>query len=172
MLLSGLEAGYSIENAFTDACDELRQLYQQETDIEKEFRIICKGIKLNQSVESLLMDFGDRSGLEDVKNFAEVFVIAKRRGGDLITILKSSINTIQEKLDVKHEIDTLISGKRLEQNIMALVPMAILIYVNLTSPEFLQSLYKNIVGIIVMSGCLIIYGFSVFIGKKIVEVEI
>lgn len=172
LLLSGLEAGYSIENAFADASAELRRMYQRETDIEKEFRLICKGVKLNEPIEALLLDFADRSGLEDIKNFAEVFAIAKRRGGDLITILKSSINTIQEKIEVKQEIDTLISGKKFEQKIMSVVPMGILIYVHLTSPEFLESIYKNIAGIFIMSCCLAVYALSVYIGEKIIEVEV
>lgn len=172
LLLSGLEAGYSIENAFEDASNELRQMYQKETDIEREFRIICRGVKFNEPIDVMLFDFADRSGLEDIKNFAEVFVIARKRGGDLITILKSSINTIQEKLAVKEEIDTLLSGKRLEHNIMSVVPIGILFYINITSPEFLNPLYCNIVGVLVMSVCLSVYIVSIFIGKKIIEVEI
>lgn len=172
LLLSGIEAGYSIENAFADACEELRQMYQKETDIEREFRLISRGVKLNEPIENLLLDFAERSGVEDVKSFADVFVIAKRRGGDMIMILKSSINTIQEKLEVKQEIDTILSGKRLEQNIMSVVPIGILVYVNFTSPEFLESLYGNFAGVIVMSVCLVLYGIAYFVGKKIVEVEI
>ncbi len=172
VLVSGLEAGYSVENVFADACEELRQMYQKETDIEREFRLISNGVTLNEPIETMVLDFANRSGLEDVRNFAQVFIIAKRRGGDLIMILKSSINTIQEKLEVKQEIDTLISGKKLEQNIMSIVPLAILLYVNLTSPEFVDGLYRNIVGVTVMSACLLVYIFSVLIGRKIVEVEV
>jgi len=172
MLLSGLEAGYSMENAFEDACRELRQMYQKQTDIEVEFKYICRGIKLNERLEVLLLDFANRSTLEDVRNFAEVFMISKRRGGDMITIIKSSIHTIQEKLEVKQDIDTLLSGKKLEQNIMNVVPLGILFYVNLTSPEFLSSLYGNLIGCMIMSCCLIVYVGAYVLGKRLIEVEI
>lgn len=172
MVLSGLEAGYSIENAFADACRQLRQMYKKETDIEVEFKYICTGIKLNEQLEVLLMDFANRSGLEDVRNFAEVFMISKHRGGDMITIIRTSIRTIQEKIEVKQEIDTLLAGKKLEQNIMNIVPIGILIYVNLTSPGFLSSLYGNIVGIFVMSCCLVVYVGAYVLGRHLIEVEV
>lgn len=172
IVLSGLEAGYSIENAFEDACRELHQVYRKQTDIEVEFRHICKGIKLNEQLEVLLMDFAGRSGLEDVRNFADVFMISKHRGGDMITIIRSSIHIIQEKIDVNQEIDTMLAGKRLEQNIMNIVPLGILFYVNLTSPDFLSSLYGNLIGAFIMSGCLIVYAGAYMLGKRIIEVEI
>lgn len=172
LLLSSLEAGYSVENAFEDVCGQLRQMYRKPTDIEREFQIICKGLRLNEPIEAVLNDFANRSHLEDIKNFAEVFMIAKKRGGNMIMILKSSINTIREKLEVEQEIQTLLSGKRLEHNIMSVVPVGIILYVNFTSPEFMEAMYHNLAGIIVMSGCLLVYIFSVLLGRRIVEVEI
>lgn len=172
LLLSGLEAGYSIENSFKDACRELRQMYQRETDIEREYRYICASLELNEQLDNLLIDFGKRSGLEDVRSFAEVFIISKHRGGDITAIVKASIYTIQEKIEVNQEIDTLLSGKKLEQNIMNLVPLGILLYVNLTSPEFISSMYKNIVGAVIMSVCLIVYVGAYMVGKHLIEVEI
>lgn len=171
-LLAGLEAGYSVENAFGDASRELGKTYREETDLEREFRFICQGIRLNESLESMLFDLAMRSGLEDVRSFAEVFEIARKKGGDLIAILKASIGTLQEKMEVRREIDALLAGKKLEQGIMSLVPPGILLYVNLTSPEFLSGLYGNAVGVLVMSGCLVTYGLSIVWGKRIVEVEV
>lgn len=172
VLLSGLEAGYSIENAFKDACAELNQMYQKETDIEIEFKCICAGLELNEQLETLLFDFAKRSGVEDIRSFAEIFAISKHRGGDIITIVKSSIATIQEKLEVKQEIDTLLAGKRLEQNIMNIVPIGILFYVKITSPDFLNGLYGNFIGIMVMSICLLVYLGAFVLGKHLIEVEI
>lgn len=172
MLLSGLEAGYSMENSFKDASRELRIMYQKQTDIEVEFNYICTGIRLNEQLEVLLWDFAKRSDLEDIRNFAEVFTISKHKGGDLISIIKSSIRTIQEKIEVRQDIDTLLAGKKLEQNIMNFVPLGILFYVNLTSPDFLSIMYGNLSGIVIMSCCLVTYAGAYFLGKRLLEVEI
>ena len=172
VLLSGLEAGYSIENAFEDACGELRQMYEKETDIEKEFQNICCGVRLNEPIEEMIMNFASRSHIDDIKSFAQVFMIAKKRGGDMPAVLKSSIGTIHEKLEVRQEIDTILSGKKLEHSIMSVVPAAILFYVNLTSPEFTEVLYSCIAGRIVMTICLIVYIISIIVGRKIVDIEI
>lgn len=172
ILLSGLEAGYSIENAFVESCQELQQMYLEKDDIVREFRSIISGIRMNETLEALLFDFAERSGLEDVKSFAEVFSIAKRKGGDLVAIIRSCVQTIQEKAEVEAEIETMIAGKKLEQNIMNIVPIGIMLYVNLTSADFLSVLYGNLAGIVMMSGCLCLYGAAFYIGNRIVEVEI
>lgn len=120
----------------------------------------------------MIMNFASRSHIDDIKSFAQVFMIAKKRGGDMLAVLKSSIGTIQEKLEVRQEIDTILSGKKLEHSIMSVVPAAILFYVNLTSPEFTEVLYSCIAGRIVMTICLIVYIISIIVGRKIVDIEI
>lgn len=44
------------------------------------------------------------------------------------------------------EIETCLSGKVMEQNIMSLVPVLILAYVKISSPEFLDGMYGNLTG--------------------------
>lgn len=172
MLLAELEAGYSIENAFVEALKELQKLYAKQDDIVREFRTIVNGIDMNNRLELLLQDFAFRSNLEDIKNFAEVFSIAKKSGGDMVNIIRTSIRTIQDKIEVEQEIEIMIAGKKLEQKIMNIVPIGILIYVNLTSAEFLSVLYHSFMGTVVMSGCLCLYLAAFYIGSRIVEVEI
>ena len=46
----------------------------------------------------MIMNFASRSHIDDIKSFAQVFMIAKKRGGDMPAVLKSSIGTIHEKL--------------------------------------------------------------------------
>ena len=77
-----------------------------------------------------------------------------------------------EKSRVRKEIDVAISGKRFEQMIMSIVPGGIIFYMQITSDGFLDVLYHNIFGALVMSGCLIIYIFSFWMGRKIIRISI
>ncbi len=171
-LQAALDTGYSVENAFSESCKDLAMLYPDGSYITTEFRRIVHGIRMNKTVEEMLMDFARRSGLEEVNNFAEVFTIAKKSGGDLIMIIRSTAQTIGDKIDVENEIETMMTGKILEQKVMNVIPFGILAYVRLTSGDFLDIMYKNPLGIGIMSICLAVYLAAVKLADRIVDVEV
>lgn len=171
-LSSALDTGYSVENAFVEACKDLRLIYPDGSYITIEFKRIVQGIQMNKTPEQMLSDFGERSGIEEIRNFAEIFTIAKKSGGDLLLIIRSTVQTIREKIEVQSEIETMMSGKRLEQKVMNIIPFGILGYVRMTSGELLDALYGNLFGISVMSVCLLIYLIAVKLAEKIVCVEV
>ncbi|MFA9376872.1 MAG: type II secretion system F family protein [Lachnotalea sp.] len=171
-LSSALSAGYSIENAFAEAYDDLLLVYSKEALIIKELYYIVRKLEMNETIETLLEDLSRRSGDEDIKSFTEVFTIAKRSGGDFISIIDMTTNSISGKIDVKREIKVILSDKKLEQRIMNMIPIMIILYVGSTSQGFFDSLYNNLFGIIIMTICLGIYGLAYLLGRKIVEVEV
>lgn len=69
ILSSSLGAGYSVENAFAGSLRELEELYGREGMITKEFSYIAHQLRMNRTVETLLAEFADRSGLEETKIF-------------------------------------------------------------------------------------------------------
>lgn len=172
MVSASLLAGYSVENAFREAEKELEKIYTAETFIVQEFRGITIQMEVNQNIESLLSDLGRRSGIEDIQSFAEVFLTAKRTGGDLLAVIRNTVSCIRQKQETMQEIETCLVGKVTEQNIMSLVPILILAYVKLTSPEFLEGMYGNLAGTAVMTGCFLVYIAAYIWGKRIVEIEV
>jgi len=169
---ASLQAGYSIENGFEQALGELTKLYDKKQPIINEFQKIIMQLKLNVTIEELLGDLAKRSGVEDIESFAEMFAIAKRTGGDFIKIIQKTSSNLSEKIETQEEVVLAIAGKQMEQKIMSMVPFGIIIYVRLTSSEFLSVLYGNVLGVTVMTVCLFVYGFSYWCGKKIVDIEI
>ena len=114
----------------------------------------------------------DDCGIEDMENFAAVFYTAKRTGGDMSGIIQTSARMLGDKIDVKKEIETTLAAKKAEQMVMSLMPAGIILYLKLTSPGFLGVLYGNPFGIAAMTLCLGIYGFSYWLGRKIVDIEV
>lgn len=171
-LVSALSAGYSVENAFIQAIKDLRLLYDSKAMILIEFEYIVYEIQMNVSVEQALHSFATRSKVEDILSLSEVFQTAKRTGGNLIKILRSTNQIIADKIEVSREIVTIMSAKRFEANIMSLIPVGIILYMWLSSPGFLDPLYHNAIGIVIMTIALIIYGVSYYLMSKIVTIEI
>lgn len=167
-----LSAGYSVENSVEEALSELKKVYEKDDDIVCEFQHLVFQLKVNRNLEDLLMDLAKRSKIEDIQNFAQVFFAAKRTGGDLIEIIHNTVLCITQKEETRVEIETSLSAKQLEQKIMSGVPCMILIYVGVASPEFLDAMYHNPMGVCVMSGCLLVYLGSFLWAKKIVDIEV
>ena len=153
---SALNAGYSVKNSFKEAKMDLLLLYGNNSVMVKELDIINSKLMLNQPLENVLMEFARRCEVEDINNFAEVFQTAKRTGGNLIDIARSSADKISNKIETSREIRTMVSGKRMEGRIMALMPLAIIIYFWISSPGFLDCLYAP-AGRPIMTVLLIIY---------------
>ena len=165
------KAGYSIENAFHQAYEDMELLYGKESMICKELYIIVAGLKNNVPIESLLYDFGKRSGVEDIIEFSQVFAVAKRSGGNLTEIIERSASVIEDKIETEKEIEVVISARQMEQRIMNVVPFGILLYISAASKGFFDVLYKNAAGVVIMSVCMVIYVGAVFLSGKITDIE-
>lgn len=167
-----LNVGYSIENAFREAVRELTPLYGEDSKIVTEFKFMIRRVEHNSNIEDVLLEFAERSKVEDITYFAEVFQYAKRSGGDLIAIIKNTASTISDKIEVEKEIQTVISGKRLEQKVMCAMPYGIIMYLRLASPQFIVPLYGNLMGIFIMTICLIVYLVANYMAKRIVNINV
>ncbi|MDF2886411.1 MAG: Type secretion system domain protein [Lacrimispora sp.] len=172
LLSSFLSAGYSVENAVISASRELSVLYGIDGLITKEFRQIESQIRMNRSVEQAFLEFALRSGLDDVKNFTEVFSTAKRSGGELVSIISHTADVIRDKVQVRQEILTMTASKQFELKIMNLIPFFIVIYIDFTSPGFFQIMYTTGAGRILMTICMGIYMIAYCTAKRIMEIEI
>lgn len=172
VVTASLYTGYSIENAFIEAEKELTHLLGIQEAMCLELQNINQQIKLNIPVEKLLQDLADRSGVEEILNFGHVFRYARRNGSDFPRILKDTTDRITEKTELEQEIGTLVAAKQLEQKIMNVIPMGILFFVDITSPGFLEIMYKGVFGRIIMSIFLLLYAGAYLLSEKIVNIEI
>ena len=170
-LIAALQTGRSIENSFLEALKDTARYLEKDTVFVAEMRKICAGVSVGEPIEKLMMDFARRSHLEELEYFAEVFLIGKRSGGNLISIMKNTIYMLQERMDAEEEIATVISEKRMEFYLMCIIPLAMIIYLRIGAGNFINCLYKNVIGIFVMTLCLIIYGGCYLYGKRILEID-
>ncbi|HCA70321.1 MAG TPA: type II secretion system protein F, partial [Lachnospiraceae bacterium] len=81
-------------------------------------------------------------------------------------------NAISDKVEVKREIITMVTAKKYEADIMKIIPLGIIFYLQFFSPGFLDPLYHNILGKMVMSILLIAYLCAYYLADKIVAIEV
>ncbi len=172
LMLTALQAGYSPENALHEASRELRKIYEPDAIIVREFCRMDAQIRVSRSMEELLVEFGKRTDIPDIMSFAEVFLTAKRTGGDLIAIVRNTISCTRQKQETMQEIETCLSGKIMEQNVMSAIPIFILAYVRVSSPGFLDVMYETVTGVATMCACFVVYVLAYLWGQHIVRIEV
>lgn len=171
-LAACLNAGYSVENAFAEALKETDRLYGNESMISEEIRLLLHKIRLNRTVGEALLNFAERSGIREVRSFAEVFLAARESGGELMKIIAQTAEIISEKIKIQEDILTATASRRLEQKIMSAIPVLMVIYLELTSPGYFDILYTTGIGRILMTVCLLVYLASLQMAKKFLEIPV
>lgn len=169
---AGVAAGYSLENSFVEAYNDIVRFYGKESMMAGEIIRIRKGLSLNVTLEELMADLAKRSGLEDIRVFSEVFGIAKRNGGNVNDVLQNTAHVMKDKMSLENEIDVLIAEKKMEFGIMEVIPFLILMYIGTTSKGYFDILYGNVKGVVFMTICLAVYLGAVVIGSRIVNINV
>lgn len=169
-LIVTLQTGRSLENAFIEATKDLIRYTEKDTSLVKELKQICAKINLGEPMEKLLAEFSKRSHLEELEYFTEVFSIGKRSGGNIVAIMKNTIRMLQERMEAEEEIITTITEKKLEFQVMTVIPLAIILYLRIGAGNLMNRLYGNVMGVCVMTVCLVIYGGCYLYGKRLLEI--
>lgn len=164
---ANLRAGYSVENAFEESMQDIQGLYGDNGLMRRELLRMKKGIAHNIPLEDLLLELGVRSGCSNIREFAEVFAIARSSGGRLPEIIQSTADLIGEKIALQQEVQVVLSGKLFEQKIMNLIPFLLVGYIEISNRGFFDVLYHNLTGICIMSGCMLLYLAAFGLAKHI-----
>ncbi len=171
-MVVALKAGYSVENAFLESYKDMDYRFGKDNVMTKELLTIQHQLKNSVPIEQLVDGLAEKTDVSDICDFARIFRVAKRSGGDMGRIMERSIAIITRRMEVKEEIRILVAAKKYEQQIMDLVPMGIIFYIRLTNPGYFDGLYHNVAGVLIMSVALAVYLFAYLLSEKILEVAI
>lgn len=167
-----VNGGISAENAFRDSLSDMERMYGRDAMIVRELKLMMIRQAHSETLEKCLTDLGIRSGIPDIYEFAQIFTIARQNSGRMRTVIGDTVRTMQEKSDTEAEIEVLVSGKKLEQKIMCVIPLVIIAYLRLETAEFLSVLYHNPFGMLIMSICLAVYAGAYILGERIVDISV
>ena len=169
VMSDSLKTGYSVSNALKESYKDMVSMYGRYSYICEELRIMISKIKLNVREEDIFKDFAKRTGLREAILFSRIFSVAKKTGGNMTEVIGSVTDSIVLKENVREEIEVSTTEKKTEQKIMTLIPMALILYVKMMSPDFLNIMYETNAGRIVMTICLVLYILAFLWVQKIVE---
>ncbi|MBD5547667.1 MAG: hypothetical protein HDQ97_09745 [Lachnospiraceae bacterium] len=174
MLLTatGQKAGYSAENAFLSSYQDMKGLFGEDSSVCRMLRILKAGRENNSSFTGLWKQIGSQLDITEITEFAQVYEISQRSSGNMASVMEKTADIIIHKIEAEKEIAVLLSGRRLEQKIMNVMPFAIMLYISITSPGYFYNLYHSMAGLFVMSLCLLTYISAYVLSVHIISIEI
>jgi tight adherence protein B len=162
-----------MKDAISESVPSLLNIYGKRSilaaDLSKAYERMETG---GENDVSVLRDLADASGLEDVKDFVTIYSICKTTGASLITALGKAAGVIMEKMSIDREIEELIKRKESEGMVIFVMPEIIILFLNITAPDYIAPPYETVAGRIIMTAvCASSIGIYAMI-RRIVSVEI
>lgn len=167
-----LSAGKALEQAFLDGADALSAQYGTiRCEWTLELRGMAERLQLREPVEQVLGDLAARTGLEEIRSFAEVVAISRHAGGNLAEVVRRSVRVLREKIEVQQEMETAWAAKKLEQRILCVSPVFLVLLVRAGSGDFMGPMYATVSGRFIMTLALVLIAAGYVIGERIMRAE-
>lgn len=166
IISNALKAGYSFMQAMSLVAKEM------DGPFAKEFTQMLKEMAFGLTMEESFNNISHRVKSEDLNLVINAILIQKDVGGNLSEILDKIVDTIRERQKLKGEVRTLTAQGRLSGIIIALLPIALALFLFTFNKEYLMTLINNPVGI-----GMIVYGaisqcIGYFFITRITDIEL
>ena len=163
-----MRAGNPLITAMQSAREDLMLLYPEDSDIINELDILIGRFNNAVPISEAFSDLAERSGLEDIADFASIYATIEGKSGKNDEIVRETQQIIGDKM----EIDTLLTAAKSEVNIMLCMPLMILGVVGYAGAGFMDAIYTTGVGRVVSTGGFIVFIISYVMARKFSRVKL
>jgi tight adherence protein B len=133
---------------------------------------VVREVNLGLSMEEALSNLVRRIKSDDLDLMVTAIGVQQQVGGNLAEILDTIAFTIRERVRIKGEIRTLTAQGRYSGYLVAFLPIGIMVTLNFINPEFMQPLFTETIGqiLLVCGGIMMLIGF--FAIQKITNIKV
>jgi tight adherence protein B len=166
IMASSLRAGHSFLQSLDTVAKEISQ------PAAAEFQRVVAEIRLGRGAEDAMEAMAERVGSTDFKWAVLAVNIQREVGGNLAEILDNVADTLRERATIRRQIRVLTSEGRLSAWVLALLPVAIALYMFAVNPDYISLLFTTTIGLVMLitSACLLVVG--IFWMRKIVDIDV
>lgn len=170
-MVVSLQSGSTDLNALQHAYEDMKIMYSPDSDIAKETNLIIKKFANRQSIGEAFTDFGERTGLEDIKLFASVYYSVEGKGDNTRDIVMRTQKILSDKIEIQAEIKTIAAGPTFEINILIIVPVLIVTVMGFMGGDMMSALFTP-AGRFVTTICIFIFVGAYFLAKKMTGIKV
>jgi tight adherence protein B len=166
-LLSGsLQAGYGFMQAIDTVAKEATP------PASSEFARVLAEARLGMPIEDALNSMAERVGGEDFRWVVLAINIQRQVGGNLAALLSTVANTLREREMVRRQIKVLSAEGRLSAIILVALPFLLAGYISIVNPGYLQTMFDETIGKIMVAGGIVLMGIGIVWMRKIIKIDV
>lgn len=165
-----LSTGMNMPEALMSAHNDLKVEYSEEAYIVNELKEIINGIQNNIPIEDMFISLGERSQVDDIKNFGTVFEICYRVGGNMKDVIRRINDIMSEKIEIEEEINTTLTSNKSQFYAMMVIPVVLMIMLRGMSSSFAES-FATVPGVIATTLAIGLFYVAYKIGSNIMDIK-
>jgi len=139
LIKGAVQAGYSLMQALDLAVKETP------APASEEFGRVIREVRFGLTLEAALTNLGGRMASDDLQIVVTAIIINAQVGGNLSTVLESTIATIRDRMRLFGEIRSLTSYARYVGNFLTLMPFVMGFAVFILSPEYFETVKTSLI---------------------------
>jgi tight adherence protein B len=133
---------------------------------------VVREVNLGLGMEEALKNMVRRIKSDDLDLMVTAISIQQQVGGNLAEILDTIAFTIRERVRIKGEVNTLTAQGRMSGYLVAVLPIAIAAMINMIQPAFMQPLFTQTIGQIMLGVGITMMTIGFFAIRKITDIKI
>lgn len=169
-LAVALSTGMNMTDALASASVDLKTEYSENSYIVQEVQEMIVGLSNNIPIEEMLESLGERSEIDDIKNFGIVFSVSYRAGGNIKDIVRRTSTIISDKLEISEQIETAITSNKSQFNVMMIIPVVLVMMLRMMSSSFAEA-FSTVTGIVAITIAIGIFVLAYKMGEKIMDIK-
>jgi len=140
--------------------------------MSEEMGRVVREVNLGLGMEEALQNIVRRIKSDDLDLMVTAIGIQQQVGGNLAEILDTIAFTIRERVRIKGEIATLTAQGRISGYVVAFLPIGLGAVLNMINPEFMQPLFTQLIGRILIGVGLVMMAIGFFAIRKITDIKV
>jgi tight adherence protein B len=166
IMAASLRAGHSFLQSLDTVAKEIAQ------PAAAEFQRVVAEIRLGRPAEDALEALAERVGSADFKWAVLAVNIQREVGGNLAEILDTVADTLRERAMLRRQVKVLTAEGRLSAWVLALLPVAIGLYMAAVNPSYIGLLVTTTIGLVMLGTAIVLMVLGILWMRKIVNIDV
>jgi tight adherence protein B len=166
MIVRSVKSGHPLNTALRMIADNM------DPPIGPEFKQVINEVSLGRPVVEALQRMAKRIDEPDIHFFVVVLAVQQETGGNLAEVLGNLSNVIRGRKRLNQKIKALTSEGRATAWVLGSLPIVQLGAIAIFSPDYLEPLFTNLAGNVVLGLACTLIGLAIFITSQMVKVDI
>jgi tight adherence protein B len=166
LIVRALKAGHAFSSGLRMVADEF------DDPVGPEFAKTMDEINFGVGVPEALINLSNRVDCPDIKFFVVSVIIQRETGGNLAEVLEKISHLIRERFKFYGRIRVLASEGKLSAIVLISLPFVICLMLLLVNPGFLEPLYTDPAGRLLIGAAVILMVMGIFIMKRMISIRV